>query len=122
MRSRAGAGQEIAREGAPKAPTAELLLSKHRNGISRHSEILFGCSRLSFVGCTLWTDYRLLGTPKPSIIVAGQELNDHRLIRYREESGHYSRFMPWHAAAEHRLDLPIDRSESGKPHEGPTAW
>ncbi|GAU86719.1 Ser/Thr protein phosphatase family protein [Bosea sp. BIWAKO-01] len=50
-----------------------------------------------FIGCTLWTDYRLLGTPKPSMITAGQELNDHRLIRYREESGHFSRFMPWHA-------------------------
>ncbi|MDP3256719.1 metallophosphoesterase [Bosea sp. (in: a-proteobacteria)] len=73
-----------------------------------------------FIGCTLWTDYRLLGTPKPSMVFAGQELNDHRLIRYREEGGHYSRFMPWHAAAEHRLDLAFIRSELGKLHDGPT--
>jgi len=73
-----------------------------------------------FIGCTLWTDYRLLGTPKPSMVFAGQELNDHRLIRYREESGHYSRFMPWHAAAEHRLDLAFIRGELSKAHEGPT--
>lgn len=76
--------------------------------------------QVRFIGCTLWTDYRLLGTPKPSMVFAGQELNDHRLIRYREESGHYSRFMPWHAAAEHRLDLAFIRSELGKPHDGPT--
>jgi Icc-related predicted phosphoesterase len=73
-----------------------------------------------FIGCTLWTDYRLLGTPKPSMVIAGQELNDHRLIRYREDSGHYSRFMPWHAAAEHRLDRTFIRGELSKPHQGPT--
>jgi len=76
--------------------------------------------RVRFVGCTLWTDYRLLGTPKPSMVFAGQELNDHRLIRYREEGGHYSRFMPWHAAAEHRLDLAFIRGELSKLHDGPT--
>lgn len=73
-----------------------------------------------FLGCTLWTDYRLLGTPKPSMIVAGQELNDHSLIRYREAGGHISRFMPWHAAAEHRLDLAFLRGELATPHVGPT--
>lgn len=76
--------------------------------------------QVRFIGCTLWTDYRLLGTPKPSMVFAGQELNDHRLIRYREESGHYSRFMPWHAAAEHRLDLAFIRGELAKPHDGST--
>jgi len=76
--------------------------------------------QVRFVGCTLWTDYRLLGTPKPSMVVAGQQLNDHRLIRYREEGGRYSRFMPWHAAAEHRLDLAFLRSELARQHDGPT--
>lgn len=70
-----------------------------------------------FIGCTLWTDYRLLQHPKASMVIAGQELNDHRLIRYREDSGHYSRFMPWHAAAEHRLDLAFIRNELAKPHD-----
>jgi len=49
---------------------------------------------------------RRVGVPKTSMVHAGQELNDHRLIRYRKEGGHYSRFMPWHAAAEHRLCQP----------------
>lgn len=73
-----------------------------------------------FLGCTLWTDYKLYGTPKPSMIIAGQELNDHRLIRYREDGGHISRFMPWHAAREHRLDLAFLREELVQSHLGAT--
>lgn len=73
-----------------------------------------------FVGCTLWTDYRLLGTPKASMVIAGEELDDHKLIRYREASGHISRFMPWLAAAEHRLDVAFLVDELAKPHPGPT--
>lgn len=73
-----------------------------------------------FIGCTLWTDYRLRGEPKASMVHAGQELNDHRLIRYREEGGRYGRFTPLHALAEHRLDLAFMRSELAKPHDGST--
>jgi Icc-related predicted phosphoesterase len=73
-----------------------------------------------FVGCVLWTDYRLYATPKPSMVYAGETLNDHRLIRYQETSGHFSRFMPWHAAAEHRLDLAFIRQELAIPFGGPT--
>lgn len=104
MRSTLAAGSEA-------AELADIHL------LARRSVVIDG---VRFVGCTLWTDYRLLGTPKPSMVVAGQELNDHRLIRYREETGHYSRFMPWHAAAEHRLDLAFIRSELATQHDGPT--
>lgn len=97
--------------GAEQADAAGIHL------LHRRTVVLGG---VRFVGCTLWTDYRLLGTPKPSMVFAGQELNDHRLIRYREERGHYSRFMPCHAAAEHRLDVAFIRTELAKPHEGPT--
>jgi Icc-related predicted phosphoesterase len=76
--------------------------------------------QVRFIGCTLWTDYRLLGTPSPSMAWAGQELNDHRLIRYQEEGGRYGRFMPSHALAEHRLDLAFVREELAKPHDGST--
>lgn len=85
--------------------------------LARQSVVIDG---VRFIGCILWTDYRLHGRPKMSMIVAGQELNDHRLIRYREHDGHYSRFMPWHAAAEHRLDLAFIRSELAAVHDGPT--
>lgn len=82
------------------------------------AHVIIGSIR--FVGCTLWTDYRLLGTPKASMVLAGEELDDHRLIRYREASGHISRFMPWLAAAEHRLDLAFLVKELAIPHPGPT--
>lgn len=87
------------------------------NLLARQSVVIDG---VRFIGCLLWTDYRLLGKPKISMVVAGQELNDHRLIRYREDNGHYSRFMPWHAAAEHRLDLAFIRNELAARHSGPT--
>lgn len=87
------------------------------NLLARQSVVIDG---VRFIGCILWTDYRLLSKPKISMVIAGQELNDHRLIRYREDDGHYSRFMPWHAAAEHRLDLAFIRSELGTQHNGPT--
>lgn len=73
-----------------------------------------------FLGCTLWTDYRLYGKPKQSMVYAGHTMNDHRLIRYRETPDHVARFMPWHAAAEHRLDLAFLREELSQPHVGPT--
>jgi Icc-related predicted phosphoesterase len=82
-----------------------------------------GCAVIHGVrilGCTLWTDYRLHGTPKTSMVRAGQEMNDHRLIRYCETNDHIARFMPWHAAREHRLDLAFLVAELAKPHDGPT--
>lgn len=85
--------------------------------LSRRTVLIGG---VRFIGCVLWTDYRLYGTPKSSMVHAGQTLNDHRLIRYKEASGHFSRFMPWHAAAEHRLDLAFIRKELSRPHHGPT--
>ena len=85
--------------------------------LNRRAVIIEG---VRFIGAILWTDYRLLGTPKPSLIAAGNEMNDHSLIRYREDSGHVARFMPWHAAAEHRKDLACLREQLDRHHSGPT--
>lgn len=98
-------------DGRAAAEAAEIEL------LFRRAAVIEG---VRFVGCVLWTDYRLHGTPKPSMVYAGQNLNDHRLIRYEEEGGHFSRFMPWHAAAEHRLDLAFLRRELANPHDGAT--
>jgi Icc-related predicted phosphoesterase len=73
-----------------------------------------------FIGATLWTDYALYRTTKPSMIVAGQNLNDHRLARYRESSGHIARFMPWHARSEHLADLKFISAALAEPFNGPT--
>lgn len=73
-----------------------------------------------FIGATLWTDYALYRTTKPSMVLAGQTMPDHKLIRYRETSGHISRFMPWHARAEHLLDRAFIETSLREPHDGPT--
>ncbi len=41
----------------------------------------FPQGRLHVLGCTLWTDYELLGTPEVSMREAAAGLNDHRLMR-----------------------------------------
>lgn len=73
-----------------------------------------------FVGATLWTDYELNGTTRASMILAGQEMPDHKAIRYREPSGHLSRFMPWHTRREHKLDRAFIEAELASPFDGPT--
>lgn len=85
--------------------------------LARRSAIIDG---VRFLGCILWTDYRLLGTPELSMAAAELGLNDHRLIRYHRERGHQSVFTPSDAAAEHRLDLAFIRSELATRHDGPT--
>lgn len=103
---------QIRLEEGERAATAAGIHLLHRRSVE--------IDGVRFLGCTLWTDYKLYNTPKPSMIHAGHELNDHRLIRYREDTGHISRFMPWHAGKEHRLDLSFLRDELAQPHSGPT--
>jgi Icc-related predicted phosphoesterase len=73
-----------------------------------------------FIGATLWTDYFLHGAPKVSMKLAGHELNDHRLIRWREDGGHISRFMPWHARREHLADRAFLEAALRERHDRPT--
>lgn len=73
-----------------------------------------------FIGATLWTDYALYRTTKPSMVLAGQTMPDHKVIRYREASGHISRFMPWHVRTEHLLDRAFIEAALKEPHAGPT--
>jgi 3',5'-cyclic AMP phosphodiesterase CpdA len=58
-------------------------------------EVHFGDLRV--LGCTLWTDYELDGTPRKSMEAAGRGLNDHRRIRVGERF-----FAPSDALAIHR--------------------
>jgi len=103
-----------------KSSVAEAEEAAQQAGIhllNRRAAVIDG---VRFVGAVLWTNYRLLGTPKPSMVHAGHELNDHRVIEYRERPDHVSRFMPWHAAAEHRLDRDFIRDTLAIQHDGPT--
>jgi Icc-related predicted phosphoesterase len=104
-----------------KSSLAKGRVAAEASGIDLLSRDTVVIGGVRFIGCVLWTDYRLYGTPKPSMVYAGETLNDHRLIRYQETSGHFSRFMPWHAVAEHKLDLAFIRQELAMPFGGPTA-
>lgn len=64
--------------------------------------VIIGDTR--FIGCTLWTDYALLGDPKGARQAALMRMNDHRLIEIVEDHRRM-RFLPTHAAALHALDL-----------------
>jgi Icc-related predicted phosphoesterase len=49
----------------------------------------------TFVGCTLWTDFRLYSEPETAMLVADQGMNDYRLIQMTAEKKY---FRPWIAA------------------------
>lgn len=73
-----------------------------------------------FIGATLWTDYALYHTTESSMVLAGEGLNDHRLVRYREASGRIAQFKPWHARAEHLADLKFIEAALRERFVGPT--
>lgn len=85
--------------------------------LHRRAAIVAG---VRFIGATLWTDYEFGGNTRANMIRAGQEMPDHKAIRYREAGGHISRFMPWHTRREHKLDRAFIEHELSLPHEGPT--
>lgn len=89
----------------------------HLHVLHRAATVIAG---VRFIGATLWTDYALYRTTKPSMVLAGQTMPDHKVIRYREANGHISRFMPWHVRAEHTRDRTFIEAALGEPHAGPT--
>jgi len=71
-----------------------------------------------FLGCTLWTDYRLRSnrTQRQLMEHAGLRINDHRLIRTR--SGEL--FSPEHALREHEISRTWLASELSRFYDGKT--
>jgi len=71
-----------------------------------------------FLGCTLWTDYRLRSnrTQKQQMENAALRLNDHRLIRTRNGE----LFSPEHALSEHMASRSWLKSELAKQYDGKT--
>ena len=74
-----------------------------------------------FVGCTLWTDFRLSGGDHREVeydmAVCAERVNDFRLIRIGPEG---RRFTPSDAAALHRRSIDWMLGVFGAPFEGPT--
>lgn len=71
-----------------------------------------------FLGCTLWTDYRLRSnrTQRQLMEHAGLRINDHRLIRTR--SGEL--FSPEHALRDHEISRTWLASELSRFYDGKT--
>lgn len=55
---------------------------------------------VTFVGATLWTDYKLFGDPEASMRAAAASMNDHRLIRTARDGREYM-FSPRDARTRH---------------------
>jgi Icc-related predicted phosphoesterase len=72
-----------------------------------------------FIGCTLWTDYGLLGDAKRARQAALLGMNDHRLIEV-VEGGYRMSFQPRHAAALHQQELDFITESLAKPFDGAT--
>lgn len=107
-----GVFQDVLVDGEVKAAANPHVHLLHRKTIAIQG--------LRFVGATLWTDYELNGTTRASMILAGQDMPDHKAIRYREPSGHISRFMPWHTRRENKLDRAFIEAELASPFDGLT--
>ena len=70
---------------------------------------------MRFIGCTLWTDYKLDGDPQRAMRDAAVGLMDHQLIRYEE-----GRFLPVQASAMHRRSRRWLDAVLGEPFAGPS--
>jgi len=68
-----------------------------------------------FLGCCLWTDYRLMGNPLTAMRHAKQDLNDHRLIRTE-----HGRFTPQDALQIHQKSRAWLEKKLDGHFDGPT--
>jgi Icc-related predicted phosphoesterase len=77
---------------------------------------------IRFLGCTLWTDYKLYGNQMASMGHAGNGMMDHRLIRTSAGSGSHgsTAFTVEHALQRHRRELAWLDSKLAETFDGPT--
>lgn len=83
-------------------------------------EVILGGVR--FLGCTLWTDYRLYSGREPraqsrAIDQAKSYMRDHKVIRY---GSNFERFSPHHALRQHDLDKQFLTEKLAEPFDGKT--
>lgn len=71
-----------------------------------------------FVGCSLWTDYALFGDPQRAMLVAAQDLNDHRRINWAKQP--WSRFRPQEAWHLHQQSRAFIETTLAAPFDGAT--
>jgi Icc-related predicted phosphoesterase len=68
-------------------PSLRREFEKRATGTNIHvlENRLVTLGDVTFLGCTLWTDFELYGRPVDPMSEAGKRMNDFRLIRYFEE-------------------------------------
>lgn len=72
-----------------------------------------------FLGCTLWTDFRLFGNPVQAMLAAELDMNDFVNISFRDEQGK-RKLKPEDTLALHRESRAWLESELDKSFDGPT--
>ena len=110
-----------------QAERALMRQSAEKSGVhylNRNAVVLSG---VRFLGCTLWTDYRvpiidtegLLSDQKRAMAACARGLYDHQAISWRE-SGRTTLVTPLNLLHEHQLDRQWLSDELAVPFAGPT--
>jgi predicted phosphodiesterase len=101
----------------------EQFAGRPRLGATRYlenAECVFNGVR--FLGATLWTDYRLAGTPRASKAIAREQMLDHKLIEYHKRPFTPARAQTLHLRTrkwlESKLDEPFDGRTVVVTHHG----
>ena len=71
---------------------------------------------VTFIGCTLWTDFNLFGDPEYAMMAAAETMNDYRKIRLRN---YQYRLRPRHTLTRHQESRDFIARELRKPKTGP---
>jgi predicted phosphodiesterase len=73
-----------------------------------------------FLGCTLWTDFELLGDAETSMRIAAHRMADFRLVRVAREPYGDRSFTPADSAAIHKASVAWLDRELARPFDGKT--
>lgn len=82
------------------------------------AETIIGDTRI--LGCTLWTDYEILGDAEKMMLGARYVMNDYRKIGWREADGTERVLIPEDTVALHAKESAWLMGELAKPFEGRT--
>jgi predicted phosphodiesterase len=105
-------------EGADRL--AEARVTRSKVFLANPAEYVF--EGIRFLGCTLWTDYKLFGNQMAAMGYAGNRMNDHRLIWTEAGTPPSStvRFTAEHALQRHKHELAWLEAKLAEPFDGPT--
>jgi Icc-related predicted phosphoesterase len=71
-----------------------------------------------FVGCTLWTDFAIMGQQPLAVLHAQGSMNDYKLIKYRKQP--FQKFQPQHTLMRHSQSVSFLEAALAMPFDGKT--